>query len=427
MVIYCSGISGVGIGPLAELAHDAGYTVYGSDLHAGLITPELEAVGIQPHFGEQDGQYLQQIHDEVGIDWFIHTSAIKPGHPELELANKLGIRTSKRDEFLAEFIDSHDLKLIAIAGTSGKTTTTSMATWALLQIGEPISYLNGSTVPYGPAGKYQQGSQYITYECDEFDRNFLHYHPYLSLITSLAYDHVEIYPTTESYYEAFAQFADQSQYILGWSGDDRDYFVDKANYSPLTTIDPRFTLPGEVNRKDATLVLEGLKQIGFTDEDAIIDALNRYPGTYRRFERLAPDLYTDYAHLPAELRAMLQKAREIADDQHKKVALIYAPLQNERQYHVRDEYASTFGEADRVIWLPTYFIPGREFERPVLSPAELIEYMGPDKPKATPSDYGDALVSEVRQLLADNYLVVVASGGSDADKFFRDHLADFAR
>src|SRR5690606_12240553 len=97
------------IGPLAEIAHDAGHTVVGSDLAETLMTPELRKKGITVTIG-QDGSFLRDYHEKTPLNRFVHTSALPATHPELLLAKELGIRTGKRDEFLAEFIKEHNLK-----------------------------------------------------------------------------------------------------------------------------------------------------------------------------------------------------------------------------------------------------------------------------------------------------------------------------
>ena len=117
MNIYFSGLGGVGIGPLAEIAHDAGHTVIGSDMAEGPLTRELTARGVTVNIG-QDGTFLRQIHDAQPVEWFVYTAALPADHAELVAAKELGIRTAKRDEFLAELIKTHNLKLIAIAGRS---------------------------------------------------------------------------------------------------------------------------------------------------------------------------------------------------------------------------------------------------------------------------------------------------------------------
>src|SRR5664279_378582 len=218
MNVYFSGIGGVGIGPLAEIAFDAGYNVQGSDLNPSLTTSELGERGIAVNIG-QDGSFLQACHDKQPIDWFVYTSALPATHPELVLAQQLGIKTAKRDELLAQIIAEKNLKLIAVAGTHGKTTTTGMLVWTFKQLGIPVSYSVGSTMSFGPSGKFDPKSEYFVYECDEFDKNFLHFYPYLALITSIDYDHPDTYPTESSYLDAFRQFGEQSEQLIAWQAD----------------------------------------------------------------------------------------------------------------------------------------------------------------------------------------------------------------
>src|SRR5690349_9796017 len=137
MNIYFSGIGGVGIGPLAEIALDAGYSVQGSDGQESPLTRKLEDRGVPISFN-QDGAFLAELHLDTPIDWFVYTSALPANHPELVKAAELGIKTAKRDELLAHIIQEKNLKLIAIAGTHGKTTTTGMLVWTLEKLGIPI-------------------------------------------------------------------------------------------------------------------------------------------------------------------------------------------------------------------------------------------------------------------------------------------------
>ena len=213
MNIYFSGIGGVGLGPLAEIAHDAGYNVVGSDRETGLMTEKLQSRGIQVHIG-QDGSFLQATHNAQPIDWFVYTAALPPTHAELTLAKQLGIKIAKRDELLSYIINEKKLKLIAVTGTHGKTTATGMLVWTLQQLNVPVSYSIGTTIGFGPSGHFDPQSEYFVYECDEFDRNFLHFSPYLSIITSLDYDHSDTYSTEADYQKAFTQFASQSRQVL---------------------------------------------------------------------------------------------------------------------------------------------------------------------------------------------------------------------
>lgn len=367
MHIYFSGISGVAIGPLARIARDAGHTVTGSDLAENLVTEELRQAGITFTIG-QDGSYLREVHAASPLDWFVYTAALPADHPELALAKELGIRVSKRDEFLAEFLKEQNLKLIAISGTHGKTTTTGMTVWALKQLGVPVSYSVGSTLSFGPSGAFDPDSEYFVYECDEYDKNLLHFSPHLSLLTSIDYDHPDTYPTEEEYKATFRQYVEQSAHTVGWKKD-IEYIEQPLNDSIWALNDSEVAevnLTGEHNRRNATLVLKALEYLGLGDATQNAANLATFPGTDRRFEKLGDALYSDYGHHPEEIAATLQLAREISDH----VVLVYQPHQNWRQHFIRDHYTDQFELAEKVYWLPTY-LTRENPDQPVLTPQEL--------------------------------------------------------
>jgi UDP-N-acetylmuramate--alanine ligase len=368
MNIYFSGIGGVGIGPLAELALDAGYAVQGSDRQQSPLTQTLEARGVPISFN-QDGTFLEELHAATPIDWLVHTSALPNDHPELVKATELGIKTAKRDEVLAFVIQEKNLKLIAIAGTHGKTTTTGMLIWTLGQLGIPTSYSVGSTLSFGPSGKFTPDSQYFIYECDEFDRNFLHFSPHLSLITSLDYDHPDTYPTEASYLDAFRQFSSQSGHVIMWQHDNNQI----ANAAPSSWIlgdneVATLRLAGEHNRRNATLVLKACEYLALGSREQAITAVESFPGTGRRFERITDNLYSDYGHHPKEIAATLQLAREISDH----VVLVYQPHQNIRQHELKAQYTDCFELAEEIYWLPTY-LSREDPKLRILEPAELTK------------------------------------------------------
>ena len=169
MNIFISGISGTGMGPLALFAHDAGHQVFGSDLHEGPITKELKAKNLTFAIGPQTGDYLAEIHQKTPIDWYVHTSAITESHPEYQRAKSLGLKISKRDELIETLVETHHLKMVAVAGTHGKTTTTSMLIWLSQKLGLKASYMVGSTLNFAPSAKYDSDDQFLLYEADEYD------------------------------------------------------------------------------------------------------------------------------------------------------------------------------------------------------------------------------------------------------------------
>ena len=346
MHIFFSGIGGVGIGPLAEIALDIGCKVSGSDAAASPMTKQLEDRGVIISL-DQSGESMRSINETQPIDWFVYTAALPDMHPELQLAQELDITVSKRDELLSHLINEKNLKLIAVAGTHGKTTTTGMLIWAMKQLSLPVSYSIGTSISFGPSGLYDPSSEYFIYECDEFDRNFLHFQPYLSLITNVDYDHSDTYPTETEYAEAFTQFGQQSQQVVAFSEDSKDSFS-THNDAWLLTETLQLQLAGEHNRRNATLVLKALEKLSLSHEPKSVES---FPGTNRRFEKLTDNLYSDYGHHPVEIKATLQMAKEINDQ----VVLIYQPHQNVRQHEIRQLYTDkVFEDAEEVYWLPTY-------------------------------------------------------------------------
>ncbi len=411
MNIYFSGIGGVGIGPLAEIAHDAGHTVTGSDMAESRVTQQLKEKNIAFAIG-QDGTFLEAQHRKQPLDWFVYTSALPDTHPELVRAKELGIRTGKRDEYLAEFIKEHNLKMIAIAGTHGKTGTTGLAVWAFKQLGIPVSYSVGTTLSFGPSGAYDPASEYFIYECDEFDRNFLHFNPEVSLITSVDYDHPDTYPTEENYKHAFYQYTQQSSHTILWESD-REYIGVSASdtvevHHPDEALPPeRLHLHGAHIRRNATLVWKLLSYLRLTSEDSAIEIFNQFPGTDRRFEKLAPLLYTDYGHHPKEIAATLQLAREVASH----VTLIYQPHQNQRQHEIKDDYVDAiFENADEIYWLPTH-LTRENPNQATLTPAELTTKLG-SKDKLHFTELNPELESIITVARASGSLVLCMGAGS---------------
>ena len=421
MNIYFSGIGGVGIGALASIAHSAGYGVFGSDQNLSLMIEELSKKDIEIEIGKQDGHFLKQKFIENGIDWFVYTAALPKNHPELLMAKKLGIKISKRDELLNEIINSKKLKLIAISGTHGKTTTTGMAIWAFQQLGIPISWSIGTTISFGASGFFDSESEYFVYEADEFDRNFLHFTPSVSLITSIDHDHTDIYKTEKDYFEAFTEFGSQSDFIISWKDQHPEIFKNLKNKLILSQPEDNINLPGIHNRKNASLVLETIDYLVETQNlkapkdfyEKTISALNNFPGTNRRFEKITNNVYSDYGHHPKEIQSTLQMAKEIAEKQgFSGVSLIYQPHQNIRQIEVQDEYTpEIFENANEVIWLPTYLSrENPDFE--ILSPEFLSRKISE---KTTILDFSNnpkELIEKILSLKAKNRLILAMSAGS---------------
>lgn len=417
MRIYFVGIGGTGMAPMAHLALDAGFEVVGSDQQTNLNTEHLKERGVNIST-DQSGDFLSYLHNQKPIDWVIYTSALPADHPELAKADSLGLTTAKRDQFIPWFIKKHNFKLIAVAGAHGKTSTTTMLIWLFQQLGVPASYLVGSTLPFAEAGKFDPNSRYFIYECDEYDRNFLHYQPDFALIPAVDYDHIDIYPTLDDYHQAFSQFFEQSAQVIMWRTDLWDGYQPDSKFLFAKNINPDLKILGQHNRANAQLILELLPLLGdsrFALKSAI-EILNQAPRAGRRFEPLKANLISDYAHHPAEIKATLELAHEYATlHDFNQIVAVYEPHQNERQVQFQADYPTAFVGADQIYWLPTFV--ARDHHDQVLSPEQLVANLN----QATPADFNDQLITDIKQHLRQKDLVVLMSAGK-LDSFIRRNL-----
>lgn len=427
MHIYFSGIGGTAIGPLAMIAQQAGFTVSGSDKQSSQYIDYLKKHGLNDiHIGQTTAA-MAEVHQKQPIDWFVYTSALTkehPHHPELEFAHDHNIKTSKRDELLNLILNEKKLKLIAIAGTHGKTTTTAMVVWLFNQLGIPLSYSVGAKISFGDMGQYDPKSEYFAYEADEFDRNFLAFKPFLSLITGVSWDHHEIFPSRDDYQQAFRDFINQTKWTLLWQ-EDNDYLglspdkhrsVQNPKNSEIDTI----KLHGRYNRLDAWLAIQAVHEVTSTPVAKLIELMNSFPGSQRRMEEIVPNLYSDYAHTPEKIRGGMSVALEMAAG--RKVVIVYEPLTNRRQHYMIDDYKDCFKGADKVYWIPSYLAREDPAQR-IIPPQEMIEHLD-DPSIAVAMERNDKLRQTIeRHLKAGDMVVAMVGGGGDSlDEWLRERF-----
>jgi len=444
MHIFISGIAGSGLSSLAHLCLDLGYSVSGSDLVKTDIVDILITRGLKFEVG-QNPEFLTQQNSTKPIDYYIYTPALPLDSAEKAQAQNLNLNIGKQNLLINQIIAAKNLKLIAVAGTHGKTTTTAMLVWMFKQLNIAISYVVGTPIPFGNSGQYQENSQYLVYEADEYDKKFLDLKPDISLVASLDYDHPDIYPTPASYYEAFVQFCDNSQNVISHSDISKlePFLIPKSESKIPTTfievsqlldteITQFITLNGIFNRQNAQLALFTISQILAKNSDKeiilntfnkykLIQKINQFPGTSRRFEKLGENLYTDYAHHPSEIRATLELAREfLKAKKDKQLIVVYQPHQNSRQHQIFKDYKTCFDLADTVYWLPTY-LSRENSALATLSPLELsLEIQPSDKVQIC--DLDQVLVQQIKADLSNENFVLLFGAGN-IDEWFRGHLA----
>ena len=430
MHIYFSGIGGAGIGPLALLAKQAGYEVSGSDKQDSQYVEYLKKHGIGDITIGQSRADIAKAHNRQPIDWFVYSSAVtieNPDAPELAFCREQAIKMSKRDELINLILEEKKLKLVAVAGTHGKTTTTSMVIWLFKQLGLPISYSVGAKISFGDMGQYEAKSEYFVYECDEFDRNFLAFEPFVSIITGVSWDHHEIFPTREDYQQAFKEFIDQSEWTELWQ-EDYDYLGLQPNdhYAVMDSSEPeigKIKLAGLYNRLDAWLAVKAVRQLTQAPLDEVIGHMNRFPGLQRRMEQIAPNLYSDYAHTPEKIRGAMSVAQEMAAETGQKLIVVYEPLTDRRQHYIMNDYKDCFSGAAKLYWLPSY-LAREDPDQRVIPPAELISHLA-DPSIAEPMERNAYLATVIQKHLDNGDMVVAMAGGGGGslDDWLRGEFA----
>jgi UDP-N-acetylmuramate--alanine ligase len=437
MHIFFSGIGGTGISALAVIAKQAGYEVSGSDARQSQYLEYLRKKGIDNTYVGLSREQIAAVHAKNPIDWYVYGSAQPldfPNNPEFAFCKQNNIKMTKRDEFLSEILSEKKLKLIAIAGTHGKTTTTAMAVWLFKQLGIPLSYSVGAKLSFGEMGQYDPTSRYFVYEADEFDRNFLSFYPEVSLITGIDWDHPDIYPTREAYYSAFLEFIDQSEQVILWHDDAEKLVLDVSEqHAVLDEKDPQIdhtlSLPGRVNRLDAWLVAKALQPVVNKPFEELISTLNKFPGVSRRFEQIAPNLYTDYAHTPPKIRGALQLAHETAHSTGSgqagdNVVVIYEGLHNTRQHFIKDELANLFDGVKQLYIVPSY-LAREDKNLELLTPDKILNMLSNStRDKAQAAELNEQLKQSIQKHIADGDLVLClsAGGANSLDEWLRQNF-----
>lgn len=378
--IYFIGINGIGMSGLAKIMKCKGYEVEGSDLSRSYVTDELESMGITVH-PEHSEKNLEGKH----FDMIIASSAIKKENPEYIYALENGIKVVKRGELLAMLLNEECG--IAVAGTHGKTTTSSMAASVMLSL-DPTIVVGGILPEIGSNAKPGKSNYFIA-EADESDNSFLYMNPTYSIITNIEADHLENHGSLENIIKSFSKFIDQTskevficsdceilrglaatkenKNIIRYSIKDKsaDIYADnieigngKTSYDVIIRGEKigRFTLyiPGNHNILNSLPVIYLALEFGLKEKD-IERAFEKFRGSKRRYEVLYSGngirVIDDYAHHPTEIKATLQGAKSI---ENSKITVIFQPHRYSRVKFLLENFKDAFIGAEEVILLPIY-------------------------------------------------------------------------
>jgi len=353
--LHFIGIGGAGMSGLALVCAELGATVGGSDRAASSYTERLRAAGLEPIVGH-DAANLPD-----GAEVVVST-AIAADNPELELARERGLQVRHRGELLAELCA--EKRLIAVAGTHGKTTTTAMLTWALRGVGADPAFFVGGEVPgLGPDGAVANAGwgvgEWVVAEADESDASFLDLRPEIAVITNIEMDHHSRWGSLAELSGAFAQFAagaervvlpvDHELHVEPLRGAQRDFGPDGPGPEELA-----LAVPGAHNELNARAALAAAELAGFSS-DPVAAALAGFPGVARRLElkgeRGGARVYDDYAHHPTEVRAALEALRGLGP---RRLVAVFQPHLYSRTKALAERFGAALALADEAIVLDVY-------------------------------------------------------------------------
>jgi UDP-N-acetylmuramate--alanine ligase len=384
-------IGGAGMSGLALVARELGAEVTGSDRAESSYTERLRAAGIEPYLGHD----AEQVPADAEV---VVSTAVPEDNPELLRARERGQTVLHRGELLADLCAGK--RLLAIAGTHGKTTTTAMCIWALREIGaDPAFFLGGELPGAGrdgaPVNAGWGEGEWVVAEADESDASFLRLRPEIAVVTNLELDHHSRWSSLAELTEAFAGFAAPAtglvrgadvrlpgdppaeQRLVRFAVDpveagrepEADLLATDVDVQPNGTttfraegagVDLKASLriPGRHNVANALASLGGLSLAGF-DPSACAAALADFPGVARRLElkgeRNGARVYDDYAHHPTEVAATLQAAHELGA---RRVIAAFQPHLYSRTKALAPEFGAALAAADEVAVLDVY--PARE-------------------------------------------------------------------
>jgi UDP-N-acetylmuramate--alanine ligase len=440
--VYLVGIGGIGMSALARWFAANEYHVGGYDKTKTPLTNSLESEGIQIQL-EEDWKAVPEKFKDISNTLVIYTPAIPASHEALNKFKEDGFQVCKRAEVLG--LLTHHLPTIGIAGTHGKTTTSSMVAHLMKHSGKNISaFLGGITANYGTnilIGEHQSVKNWVVVEADEYDRSFWQLSPTIAVVNNMDPDHLDIYETEDEFRDSFQEYLNkvkpkgtiimrsdvalhkpvQVDNMVTFGIDEHaDYrIVDVEDESGGVTfsIDSensrwnfiRIEVPGMHNVMNATAAWLAGYFAGLTISE-LREGLKTFKGVKRRFEihyKSETKVYIDdYAHHPTELNALLQAAKSAFPNQ--KITLIFQPHLYSRTRDFMDEFADALSQVDDLMLLDVY--PARELPIPGITSEELLKKINLENKqviaKSKVLDYLNQIPSEV----------IVTAGAGDIDQ-----------
>ena len=441
--IHFVGIGGVGMSPIAELFYDYGFEVAGSDLKESITTKALANIGIKIYIGHSAENIL-------GADVLVVSSAIAKDNPEVLAATKSGVTIIQRAEMLAELMR---FKYgVAIAGTHGKTTTTSLVA-RILSVGglDPTYVIGGELISSANNAKLGE-SRYVVAEADESDASFLHLYPILSVITNIDEDHMNTYNSSvEALHSTFVEFIHNlpfygkaivciedpniksilpkihRQVVKYGFSDDADFQAVDIKVQGLKTkfrlirankndLDITLNMPGSHNVLNSLAAIAVATELEI-DDTSIINSLKTFNGIGRRFQQYGNFmvnnkkvcLVDDYGHHPKELEATLKTVHQCYPD--KRIMLVFQPHRYSRTKDLFFDFVKILSQVDCLILLPVYSagenkIPGassKSLAKAIISTGKTIPIL---------LENLDEVISTCSRILENEDVILISGAGN---------------
>lgn len=426
--IHMVGIGGIGMSGIAHILHNLGFKVAGSDLAKSEVTEMLVKSGIRVEIGHA-GENLKE------ADVVVISSAIPDDNPELVAARERGVAIIGRGEMLGELMRMK--YSIAVSGTHGKTTTSSIISF-MLELGEldPTSIIGGKVLEMGSNAKLGQ-SEYLVAEADESDRSFLHLFPTIAVVTNIEAEHLDYYESFDDIKNCFKQYVEKIPFygLAVMCGDDEGvgeiyevvdvrkmtYGLQKSNdLHPAWRRDEGWnshfvlrldgklhefilSLPGEHNMRNALAAIAVGRELK-VPPGVMKEAMARFRGVRRRMEKVDEVggvlFLDDYGHHPTEIAATISSLRRVFPA--KPLRVLFQPHRYSRTQHLHSEFGRAFRGATEVVMTDIY----RASEKPIpgVGPELILESISNDAPDVS------AQVITDKDRIVDYYVQILKPG-----------------
>ena len=441
--VHCLGIGGIGLSAVAEILLDRGYIVSGTDIHPSKVTRHLEYLGIKV-FTSHEPENVE------GVDAIVYSAAVSDENPEVKRAKELGIPLFSRAEVLGMIMDDYE-NSVAICGTHGKTTVTSMTSLILRNAKYKPTILVGGNLPQINGNVEIGGTKYFVTEACEYMDSFLQLRPSIGVILNIDSDHLDYFKDMEHIVKSFSTFVEQipphgiiiafgdnpfvrsilknhdNKITYGYS-ESNDFYAENIRFHengyPVFEIchagneiaEIELKVPGEHNVLNAMAAFVTTSYLG-VDTKTIASTLRDFSGTNRRFDYIGTTekgvrVIDDYAHHPTEIKATLSAARNV---KHNKLWLIFQPHTYTRTKALFDEFVDAFEDTDVVILTDIY--AAREKDVYNISSYKLVNAIKakhPEKPVYYVKDFED--IARYIEKFAGKDDIVMTMGAGDVYK-----------